>query len=98
MISTRKARNTSGRLRGYGGCHRCGDTWDWATHHDTQYSETTSCFPLCETCWRSMTPEDRLPYYFDLLRNWLSQATDYEYAQEIMEKWPQIKQAVMEGK
>jgi hypothetical protein len=29
------------------------------------------CFPLCEECWQPMTPEERLPYYMQLVDDWI---------------------------
>jgi hypothetical protein len=56
-------RNYIGRRKGYGGCTRCGDTWNWKAEHVTEFERGRGCFPLCEECWQSLTPEQRLPYY-----------------------------------
>lgn len=34
--------------------------------HETPYTERRACFALCETCWASMTIEERMPYYEQL--------------------------------
>jgi hypothetical protein len=58
-----RVRNIWGRLRGFGGCLRCGDTWDRTPYHSTYIGAGSSCFPLCERCWRGLSPQERLPYY-----------------------------------
>jgi hypothetical protein len=66
----RRLRNWRGRALGYGACARCGDTWDWARHHDTNYARGRGVFALCENCWAGLTPAERLPYYRALLATW----------------------------
>lgn len=68
-------RNTMGRAKGYSGCLRCGDTWDWKQEHVTEYSAvswaTEGCFPLCQECWEALgTPEARWPFYDRLIDTW----------------------------
>lgn len=68
--------NAIGRAKGYGGCYKCGTTWNRVEGHSTPYEFypdgrwCRSCFPLCEPCWASLTPETRLPYYEQMGRNW----------------------------
>lgn len=76
---TRRILNAKGRAKGFGGCLRCGDTWDWQQEHSTPYRfipnsslVVESCFPLCEGCWSSLTPEERLPFYDQLVDIWIS--------------------------
>lgn len=75
-------RNAKGRAAGYGGCYRCGDTWDWTKSHDTPYTAASACFPLCERCWAALTPTERLPFYDLLVNEWIrqvpSERADYE--------------------
>lgn len=55
---------------GYGWCYRCGMPWKFAEYHVTNYSNGSGCFPLCEPCWAELTPEQRWPFYEQLLRRW----------------------------
>lgn len=67
---TRVRRNAKGRLLGFGGCLRCGDSWHWKPEHTTEDGEGGS-FPLCEECWLALeTPEARWPYYEKLVALW----------------------------
>ncbi len=76
----------------YSSCGRCNMTWDYVDGHDTKYSETMGCFPLCERCWGELTIEERLPYYKALWIEWDKfRVTDQE-------TWEQIKKAVLAGK
>lgn len=98
-----RARNTVGRVSGYGSCHRCGDSWSWKPEHITDYSETNGCFPLCEECWSVLTPDERLPFYAELVADWASGRTkgefDHtrEYIVELLDRWPRIRAAVEAG-
>lgn len=86
----RRLRNWWGRLRGFGGCYRCGGTWDVAEKHYTPYMPGRACFPLCETCWQELTPSERLPYYDALVDSWLTfaetnaEVLEYEEARELI--------------
>lgn len=84
-----KIRNIIGRLKGYSGCKRCGDTWDYKEEHDTKFLEGRGCFPLCQECWESLLRSERLPYYRQLWEEW----------GEINEaNWHEIENAVMNGR
>jgi hypothetical protein len=65
---------------GFGSCFRCGHGWQeseaWtetkSLHepHVTTYNDRGfGIFPLCESCWSDLTPEERLPYYYELMRS-----------------------------
>jgi hypothetical protein len=47
----------------YSWCGRCGRPWKGIECHATPYGNGRGVFPLCERCWSSLTPVDRLPYY-----------------------------------
>lgn len=72
----RKAYNLRGKSMGFGGCRRCGDTWDWKVSHDTPLdvdglgAGCSAVFPLCAQCWGDLTPEERLPFYDALVDDW----------------------------
>lgn len=55
---------------GWGHCYRCLRTWNACKNHVTQYSELSGCFPLCEPCWKELTPAERLPFYLELIQSW----------------------------
>jgi hypothetical protein len=73
---------------GYSHCGRCLMPWKFADGHDTPYSPTAGCFPLCEDCWEDLeTPEARMPYYRRLiLEVW-----------EEPELWPAVEESVRAG-
>jgi hypothetical protein len=80
----------AGPFTGYGSCFRCGLSCKYhELFHETQYTSTNACFPLCEHCWQVLeTPQDRLSYYRSLVFGmWHDQS-----------KWSIIKEAVMAGK
>lgn len=76
---------------GYGGCMRCWRRWKIASPHQTMYSDSAGCFPLCGDCWRELTPETRLPFYRKLYRQWASDLTGG------LPTFQDIKDAVMRG-
>lgn len=84
-----------GRCKGYGGCYRCGATWDWAKSHETPYESGSACFSLCSRCWTSLTPQSRMPYYDALVNEWTRQLP--EYAVEYDRKRDLIRKAVLAG-
>ena len=59
-------------------------------------------FPLCESCWKDMTPQDRLPHYRKLYESWLKtmpetlpDGTPYK---GLKMTWEEIETAVLAGK
>lgn len=85
-----------GHVRGFGSCYRCGHSWAWRQPHGTQFgSGGRACFPLCEECWEQLTPEQRLPYYQQLVDSWIrdapEQLADYQLQRAL------IEQAVLQG-
>lgn len=85
---------------GWGCCHCCGMPWRFTEGHATNYSENSGCFPLCESCWKRLTPEERLPYYRKLLDIWINGQELPGWPKEDYERtrWPLIQKAVLEGK
>jgi hypothetical protein len=98
------ARNLAGKATGFPGCYRCGDSWSWKLEHQTRFSETESCFPLCEECWSALTPAARWPYYEALIADWVADeepdARQLLYLTALGEppKAELIREAVMAGK
>lgn len=76
---------------GLSSCGRCNRTWNICTGHTTQYNEYSGCFPLCEECWGELTPEQRLPYYMDLMDIWESGGRPPSVRED-------VRKAVLEGK
>lgn len=73
----------------YSGCGRCDTTWAFVDYHNTFYTENNGMFPLCEKCWSELTPEQRLPYYYNLFIEWDNR--DFS-------EFNLIRKAVMDGK
>ena len=80
---------------GYGCCYRCRRPWTFVPHHDTQYTLSNGCFPLCEACWQELgSAAARMPYYRALWEHWLATSPDPEWRRETAAKWPEIANAV----
>ena len=80
----------------YSGCRRCWRSWRIAEGHYTEYKAWTaedpvrrSCFPLCRECWAELTPDERLPYYRQLVEKWSGDSA---------ERWPEVEAAVRAGR
>ena len=82
---------------GYSCCSHCGRTWNICKSHVTMISSSDGCFPLCEQCWGELTPEERLPHYKALYREWLAYGYLDDGGQPWEETWRQMKTAVMNG-
>lgn len=71
-----EARRAAGRAAryttspGFGWCYRCLMPWNLVESHVTHYGVGHGCFPLCDWCWPQLTPEERLPYYEELVAGW----------------------------
>ena len=76
----------------YGSCYRCKMPWNVVEGHATPYREGNACFPLCEQCWRELTPEERIPYYSMLFYEWGHRPG----CPAVL--WNQIRAAVLDGK
>lgn len=74
---------------GYSYCDRCHGRWNIVERHSTRFNEHSGLFPLCEECWRALTPEERWPYYQRLLMEWNCAPGDI--------KWMQVHDAVRHG-
>lgn len=55
---------------------RCGRPWNRVEWHTTPYGDGGGCFPLCEGCWASLVPVERVPYYDGLVDEWIRQSPD----------------------
>jgi hypothetical protein len=74
-------------------CYRCHTTWAYVVPHETRYSVSSACFPLCEKCWADLTPEQRLPYYEALISEWMMSHPSHH-----VDSADQIRAAVLAGK
>ncbi len=84
----------------YSWCGRCGMPWRVTKNHMTGVNERGGMFPLCESCWKDMTPQERLPYYRKLYESWLRpvilpDGTPYKGTNLT---WEEIEAAVLAGK
>lgn len=82
---------------GLGYCHRCRRPWNCVEPHATRYTDSKSCFPLCESCWRALSPPDRLPYYASLWRVWMTPEGGGPDLHEPGD-WDRLQRAVMAGR
>lgn len=85
-----------------GTCIRCGMPWRVTKHHVTDVANRNGMFPLCEICWKDLTPQERLPHYKKQYESWLKDmpitlpdGTPYKGPEMTME---QIEAAVLAGK
>jgi hypothetical protein len=53
-------------------CNRCGGGWNWKEGHTVYYttSHHSGMFPICEDCWKEITPEERFHYCHELSMRW----------------------------
>lgn len=51
-------------------CGRCFCVWAIVKEHITTYDADgiSGCFPLCESCWKSLSIQERMPYYDAMLK------------------------------
>lgn len=91
-----------------GWCGRCGIPWKATIYHDTKYthkdhrqppevSDKHACFPMCQKCWESKRPIDRLVYYQRLFDTWNEDAKKYKTEPPAREHWEAIRSAVLAG-
>lgn len=77
---------------GFGHCGRCRTAWKFINGHTTPYVDGSGgCFPLCELCWSEMTPQERLPFYYVLFRQWEWDAK----GRELHVTWEALERAVL---
>jgi hypothetical protein len=80
-----------------------GYEWDGVKPHHTFFVDPPgpgdsidamgkACFPLCETCWASIKPYERIPYYRRLWDLWMT------WGGSDKKEWRAILRAVEQGK
>lgn len=86
----------------FSSCHRCGMPWSVTKHHSTMITGGSGMFPLCEKCWKDLTPQERLPHYRKLYHSWIRTApltlpdgTPYHGPNMT---WEEIETAVLAGR
>jgi len=86
----------------YSACGRCGMPWRVTKHHSTNVTGGSGLFLLCESCWKDMTPQDRLPHYRKLYESWLKNMPetlpDGTAYKGLNMTWEEIETAVLAGK
>lgn len=60
-------------------------------------SMSSACFPLCENCWASLTPQQRLPYYRKMWNDWKQDAIAAKYEPRDEDVWKSIEKSVLAG-
>jgi len=76
-------------------CGRCQNPWYLVKAHTTECpGRSWGMFPLCEECWQKLTPQQRLPYYEEVWREWHDRWGDVRGVSE----WDSLKAAVLRGK
>ena len=64
----RRIKNWLGR--GFGGCLRCGDRWNWKEEQSIRFSAYSSMFPLCKECFNELSEADIIHYCAQLWGSW----------------------------
>ena len=77
-----RLRNFLGHKDGFGGCLRCGDTWNWKKHHNISYAQGRGMFPLCEECYRSASVLVRKLYVDKLIGIWIANGLNCDEAEK----------------
>jgi hypothetical protein len=90
-----KARGDMGK---YSTCNKCKRPWNMVKGHSTKFNEHSGCFPLCEECWASLTPETRMPYYEMLIADWSRRTRGAAEFEKHLIDAENIRAAVMAGK
>ena len=70
-LGYKRAKIVMGKALGYGGCYRCGMTWNYAKSKSIRYSVSDGMFPLCEECFDRLSSEEIDPYIEKLVMVWL---------------------------
>lgn len=85
---------------GYSQCGCCKRAWPLVkVHHSTEYRRGRSMFPLCEACWKELTPLQRMPYYMKLIDSWEASSDGKNHnGQEYNDIRKAIFIAVLDGK
>lgn len=93
MINLRLGRISWLLAPGYSHCLRCKTSWLFVKGHTTVYCKGRGCFPLCQKCWAQLTPDQRLPYYGELIWSW-----SYPYNGHTFDEiWHEVKKVVLAG-
>lgn len=84
-------------------CQRCYISWAIEENpHTTPYRKdgygnmSSGCFPLCESCWIGLSPEERIQFYRQMWLTW-KQQSDPDNFEQLDEDWELIKSAVLNG-
>jgi hypothetical protein len=79
-------------MPGFGACNHCHTNWAFVEGHSTWFG-SSGMFPLCEDCWRELTPINRIPFYRQLFDEWCRSARESGRAPR--HDWETIETAVL---
>jgi hypothetical protein len=96
ILGCRWARIAIGKALGYGGCYRCGMTWNYVKGKTIYYTEGSGMFPLCAECFDKLPPEEIDPYIEKLVMSWLD--SEWHHKQNPQELIESAKAEVREMK
>jgi len=86
-------KNFIGSLKGYSGCHKCGDAWNWKKEKCIPYSKGHFMFALCEECFNKASIDEIIWWYESLLNTYVkSRPIDYT-----PQKIKKIRQTLMDN-
>lgn len=64
-------RNEIGRMKGYGECGSCHDTYDWKAYHSIPINGSRGMFPYCEECHGTIPLRRKKLEIDKLLTRWM---------------------------
>lgn len=90
-------------LHSHGRCYRCKMPWCLVDSHSTEDTYYSGLFPLCERCWRVLSPEKRVPFYRRLFDSWVKDDLNRKrrpgvsYPDLSEARWEAIERTVLAG-
>lgn len=81
---------------GWGDCLRCHTPWKFVHYHTTSWGRT-GCIALCEKCWSELTPQERLPFYRQLIEIWHTPPHHDPHGLTFDEEWALVEPVVLAG-
>lgn len=88
-------------------CQACLRRMDDKSGHFTPFTAVDSVVALCRSCWGSLTPEERLPYYRRIYEAWMGVEPSWNRTscrlipggrEEFAWAWERIECEVLNGK
>lgn len=81
---------------GWGDCLRCHTPWKFVHYHTTSWGRS-GCIALCEKCWAELTPQERLPFYRQLVELWHHEYPETKPGLSFDEEWALVEPVVLAG-